>query len=282
MKLILTVLLCGVLALTNKAHALSHPEPGDSHEIIWGINVAPPFHIASGDYEGEGICDVLVDVMQDELPQLSHHIRRLPARRITLLMKREKNLCFPCLIKRSSYNAEFNYTDTTHKYPPHGILAHAKAAKQIIDRYGNPVSFEALAQDTDFRFAQPIERRYGQLQPVLDEHLIGQSHYRIVTGDDAQVNLMTMLLSQRVDYTIDYEMIKRYYDTTHQRSSQEQLVFLPIKEYEGQSIEGAIGCSNNDWGQQAVASLNSAINKLQSSERFQQALDVWLGKNRPK
>ena len=71
--------------------------------------------------------------------------------------------------------------------------------------------------------------------------------------DDAQVNLMTMLLSQRVDYTIDYEMIKRYYDTTYQRSSQEQLVFLPIKEYEGQSIEGAIGCSND----QQAASLNA-------------------------
>ena len=156
-----TVLLCGMLALANKAHALTHPEPGKPHEIIWGINVAPPFHIANGDYQGEGICDVLVDVMQDQLPQLSHHIRRLPARRITLLMKREKNLCFPCLIRRSSYNAEFNYTETTHKYPPHGILAHTKAAKHIIDRYGNPVSFEALAQDTDFRFAQPIERRYG-------------------------------------------------------------------------------------------------------------------------
>ncbi len=112
--------------------------------------------------------------------------------------------------------------------------------------------------------------------------LSASPNYRIVTGDDAQINLMTMLLSQRVDYTIDYEMIKRYYDTTHQPSSREQLVFLLIKEYEGQSIEGAIGCSNNDWGQQAAASLNSAINKLQSSERFQQALDVWLGKNRPK
>lgn len=282
MKLIPTVLLCGMLALANKAHALTHPEPGKPHEIIWGINVAPPFHIANGDYQGEGICDVLVDVMQDQLPQLSHHIRRLPARRITLLMKREKNLCFPCLIRRSSYNAEFNYTETTHKYPPHGILAHTKAAKHIIDRYGNPVSFEALAQDTDFRFAQPIERRYGHLQPLLDKHLIGQSHYRIVTGDDAQVNLMTMLLSQRVDYTIDYEMIKRYYDTTHQRSSQEQLVFLPIKESQGQSIEGAIGCSNNDWGRQAAASLNAAISDLQNNEAFQQALDVWLGKNRPK
>lgn len=254
----------------------------DPADIIWGVNTAPPFHISQGDYQGEGICDVLVDVMKQELPELQQQIRQLPARRITLLMKRERNLCFPCLIKRSSYNAEFNYTDTTHSYPPHGIVAHANAAKKITDRYGNPVSFEALVQDNRFRFAQPIERRYGELQPLVEKHLIGKSHYRIVTGDNAHVNLMTMMLNHRVDYTVDYEMIKRFYEADQVNETDEQLVFLPIAEYQGKVIEGAIGCSNNDWGKRAAEHLNSAVERLQANARFQQALDQWLGEQRPK
>lgn len=271
------------LIISSVAHAASPPvKQGETVDILWAVNVSPPFHISEGDFQGEGVCDVLVDVMQQELPQLSQRIRHLPARRITLLMKREQNLCFPCLIKHSSYNAEFNYTDTTHRYPPHGIVAHTKAAKEIISRYGNPVRFAALVKDTGFRFAQPIERRYGSLQPLLEKYLIGKPHYRIVTGDNAQVNLMTMLLNHRVDYTVDYEMVKRFYEADQPPNDEEKLVFLPIAEYQNEVIEGAIGCSDNAWGERAAAALNAAVPRLQSNARFQQALDTWLGKQRPK
>lgn len=271
------------LGFYSTAYAASPAVKQDpSADILWAVNVSPPFHINSGDHQGDGVCDVLVDVMQQELPQLSQQIRHLPARRITLLMKREQNLCFPCLIKHSSYNAEFNYTDTTHRYPPHGIVAHTKAAKQIVSRYGNPVRFSALVKDARLRFAQPIERRYGSLQPLLDEHLIGKPHYRIVTGDNAHVNLMTMLLNHRVDYTVEYEMVKRFYEADQPPHDDEQLVFLPIAEYQHKIIEGAIGCSGNAWGERAAAQLNSVVSKLQSNARFQQALDTWLGKDRPR
>lgn len=254
----------------------------ESADIIWGVNVAPPFHIATGEFKGAGICDVLVDVMNEALPHLSQQTRHLPVRRITLLMKRERNLCFPCLIKSSRYNQEFNFTDTTHRYPSHGIIAHAQAAQKIIERYGNPVAFADLIKDTELRFAQPVERRYGKLQPLVDKHLIGQPHFRIITGDNGHVNLMTMMLNHRVDYTIDYEMIKHFYESTEPNSTNERLVFIPITELKGAAIEGAIGCSNNDWGKRAAAHLNRVVGQLQSNARFQQALDLWLGEHRPK
>lgn len=281
-RLSLCALVCTLWSPVILGTPVPQSGPDQGADIIWAINTSPPFHISQGNYQGEGICDVLVDVMQTELPHLSQQIRKLPARRITLLMKRERNLCFPCLIKNSSYNAEFNYTETTHQYPPHGIIAHASAAQRISDQFGTPVSFEALVQDSRFRFAQPIERRYGSLQPLVEKHLVGQSHYRIVTGDNAHVNLMTMMLNHRVDYTLDYEMIKRFYDADQINETGEELVFLPIAEYQGKIIDGAIGCSNNDWGKRAAAELNSAIGRLQSNARFQQALDRWLGENRPK
>ncbi|MGM0481465.1 MAG: hypothetical protein ACQEQZ_06015 [Pseudomonadota bacterium] len=250
-------------------------------DINWGVSISPPFYIGAGEYQNQGFCDVLVRRLQDKLPGIKHNIRQLPAKRVTYLMKKNDNLCFPCLIKKTHYNAGFQYTDTTHLYPPHGILTHRRAAEQMIQRYGNPVAFAKLAKDPDFRFAQSIQRRYGKLQPIIEQHLVDHNHYTTVAGEGAHVNLMTLLLSQRIDYTLDYEAIKRFYERTHALADDEQLVFLPIAENQGGSIEGAVGCTNNAWGKKATAKMNTVISELAVDDRFQRSLDFWLGASRP-
>lgn len=262
-----------IVALFSSSSLAEH------EDIIWGVNSSPPFHIFDGKYEEQGFCDALVSSFQRQLPELSHKVRKLPSRRITMLMKKNKNLCFPCLIKGASYNSEFNYTDITHRYQPHGIITRADTAARIIGKYGQPVNFSNLVQDSNLRFAQPAERRYGRLQPLLEEHLIDSDNFSFISGDNAHINLLTMIVNERIDYTIDYEMIMTYYNETEFKNS--GLVFLPIKEYEGVVIEGAVGCSNNEWGRKAVRHLNEVINELNADPDFQQSLDQWLGTSRP-
>ncbi|WP_404402763.1 hypothetical protein LG288_05315 [Idiomarina seosinensis] len=254
----------------------------DAADITWGVNPSPPFHINTGSYQNQGFCDVLVSRLRDKLPNIKQNIRYLPAKRITYLMKKKDNLCFPCMIKKSAYNPGFLFTDTTHLYPAHGILTHREAAERIVRRYGNPVTFAKLAQDPEFRFAQSIDRRYGKLQALINRHLVDQNHYITVAGENAHVNLMNLLLKNRVDYTIDYEAIKRFYEKTHPLANNEQLVFLPIQERVGDSVEGAVGCTSNAWGQQATAQINKVISELTTDDSFQAALDFWLGQQRPR
>jgi hypothetical protein len=71
-------------------------------DITWGVNSAPPFHIYDGEYKDAGICDALVSAFQQELPGTIQKVRKLPSRRITMIMKRNKNLCFPCVINKQS------------------------------------------------------------------------------------------------------------------------------------------------------------------------------------
>lgn len=264
-----------LLSLLLSQYSLANEE-----DIIWGLSSSPPFHIFSGEYKEQGFCDALVDSFQRQLPELSHRIRKLPSRRITMIMKTNKNLCFPCLIKKTSYNSEFNYTDTTHLYPPHGIITRADTAGKIIEKYGHPVRFSELVKDSALRFAQPTERRYGRLQPLLEEYLIGSENFSFISGENAHVNLLTMIVNERIDYTIDYSMIMAYYNETKNKNS--GLVFLPIEEYNGVVIEGAVGCSNNEWGHNAVNQLNKVIHQLHAAPDFQRSLDKWLGSDRPK
>jgi len=253
----------------------------EKHDIIWGVNSSPPFHIYYGEYKEQGFCDALVSGFQRQLPELSHRIRKLPSRRITMIMKKNKNLCFPCLIKGTSYNSDFNYTETTHLYEPHGIITRASAAAKIIEKYGEPVKFSALVKDSDLRFAQPAERRYGQLQRLLETHLIDSENFSFISGENAHVNLLTMIVNNRIDYTIDYRAIMTYYNETKAKSKDSGLVFLPIEEYNGLTIEGAVGCSNNQWGSNAVKQLNKVIEQLKADPDFQRILDKWLGNDRP-
>ncbi|MDV6315218.1 TIGR02285 family protein [Idiomarina sp. HP20-50] len=268
------------LALLSLALVFCQSSIASEEDIIWGTSSSPPFHVFSGVYEGQGFCDALVTGFQRQLPELSHRVRKLPSRRITMIMKKNKNLCFPCLIKRTSYNSEFNYTDTTHLYPPHGIITTADNAKKIIQKYGHPVRFSELVKDADLRFAQPTERRYGRLQPLLEEHLIDSENFSFISGQNAHVNLLTMLVNDRIDYTVDYKMVMVYYNETKDKNS--GLVFLPIKEYDGVVIEGAVGCTDNEWGRNAVDQLNKVIQQLQADPDFQRSLDKWLGNDRPK
>ncbi|RUO73514.1 hypothetical protein CWI78_00280 [Idiomarina ramblicola] len=266
-----------LVSLLFSANSLAADE-----DIIWGVNSSPPFHIYSGEYKEQGFCDALVDSFQRQLPELSHRIRKLPSRRITMIMKKNKNLCFPCLIKRTSYNSDFNYTETTHLYEPHGIITRANTAAKIIKKYGQPVKFSDLVKDSDLRFAQPTERRYGQLQTLLETHLIDSENFSFISGENAHVNLLTMIVNDRIDYTIDYRAIMTYYNETEASTKNSGLVFLPIKEYGSLVIEGAVGCTNNEWGRNAVNQLDQVIEQLKADPDFQRSLDKWLGSDRPK
>ncbi|ATZ74445.1 hypothetical protein CWC33_12375 [Idiomarina sp. X4] len=251
-----------------------------NNDITWGVNSAPPFHIYDGEYKDAGVCDALVSAFQQELPQHVHNIRKLPSRRITMIMKRNKNLCFPCVIKNSAYNTTFLYSDTTHKYAPHGVITDRDTGQYITAKYGYPIQFEQLAKDTDLRFGQPDERRYGKLQPFIDDYLLNASNFSFISGQQSHVNVLAMILNDRIDYTVDYKMVKTYYQRTHDDG--DKLSFIPIAEYADEVIEGAVGCTRNEWGKRTIETLNSAISSVQSNSEFQRALERWLGPNRPR
>lgn len=253
-----------------------------SAEIVWGINEAPPFHITTGDYQGEGVCDAIVNGFQRLMPEVDQEVYELPALRVTRLMKRKENVCFACIIKGTDYNSDFLFSDITNYYKPHGIVTHKDAAKTITELYGNPVSLEQLVQDPRLRFAQPISRRYAKLQPLVDEFLMDGHNFRLVTGHNAQQNIFTMLQNERLDYTIDYHMVMNYFVKTHAEEEANNLVFLPIQENQGEVIASAPACPDTPWGRQAIKLINQGVPNILKDRQLNQQLDLWMGTDRPK
>ena len=230
-----------------------------------------------------GFCDELVNSVEAALPDHTIEVARLPQIRIRRLMKREQNLCFPCLIKRSSYNPDYYFTETVNLYPPHGIITRKTVAQKLYHQFGQDISLTDVASQTALRFAQPSGRKYGDIQPIVEAYLRDTERHKNVYGTNASYNLLSMIASHRVDFTVDYPMMINFYQQLGPvPGSDSELVFIPITEYQQKPIIGAIGCARNNWGKQAIDAINSVLPAVKSSKTFNQSLDFWLGKNRPK
>jgi uncharacterized protein (TIGR02285 family) len=259
------------LALLLPLFGSASERTGD-HEITWAANISPPFHIVTGPFAQQGVCDAFVNALIDAMPESEHKIEYLPQMRIGMLWEQEKNLCYPCMIHRQEEQSLIEYSDPTYAYPSHGIITRPELVAELTSKYGNPVDLKAMLSDQSYRFGQPVGRLYGKLQPILDEHLIGTSKHTDLSGETANTSMMSMILGSRLDFTIDYPMLKRFYEETEGRA----LAFIPIAQLAGEEIIGAVACTRNSWGADTIERINQIIPAVQNNPKFQQAQQTWL------
>lgn len=241
----------------------------DMH-LPWVINTAPPFHIVSGQFRNEGICDVLMDVIDENLPQYSTSRTVYPQTRITQQFD-ERNQCFPCMIYRPESGIAV-FTQPSHFYFPHGVITTKANAVAMKARYGDPIALSELIADDAWRFGYPAGRRYPALQDILESQSAVGGYRLVHTGENATLAILEMIKSNRIDYTIDYQIL-------HQvdiESGGVQLEFIEIKETAGTYVLGAVGCTNNEWGQQITAAINAEIDQIRRDPRFLSNLERWF------
>lgn len=241
-------------------------------QINWAINTAPPFHIVAGDYKQQGLCDVLLDTVHRYLPGLKKRSEILPQPRIGRALERSENLCFACMIKKPQGEQGAYYSKSTHIYLPHHIIASAATAERIRQHYPVPVPLAELLADERFQFGYPAGRRYGVLQPLIEGQDSRPGNRLVRSGDNGPEAILQMIDNDRLDYTIDYSIVQRYFEL----SSGQLLELLPIKENHNQLVPGAIGCSNNAWGRSVIEQINQVMPQIRSDAEFNQSLALWF------
>lgn len=276
MRRVIQALLLSALLLTVQAgnaplaHAQTSSATKDS--IVWGVNSAPPFHILDGYYAEQGICDAMIKAFQRALPEVEQKIEYYPQGRIAAQIRQGENLCFPCMIRNISPADTVIYSNTVHEYPAHGIITRPELAQELTERFGNPIDLVELLKTRNYRFAQPIGRRYGNLQPYIERFLLNTEHYSEISGRDANANMLAMVNAKRVDFVIDYPMLLNY----HNQVLPIDLTFIPILQNQESNVEGAVGCPPTPWGRRAIELINQAIPEVQQDIEFRAIKDRWL------
>lgn len=260
---------CTAAALWCAFISAPQADEANTFTILWAKNPSPPFHVVDGPFRDKGICDVLVDGLTEALPQLHHDVVVMPQSRINNNVEQQDNLCFPCMIKRES-NPYFYYTDQTVEHPPLGIIVSFPTYLHL----GSPssISFAELAADTTLRFGRPAARRYPDaLQEIVDKYENSDRFFEL-NGDDATVRVMEQITIKRLDYTLEYPTILRYYRLIH---ASDRLVFIPTTEIGMEPIPGAIGCTKNEWGKQAIKYINEGLKAVMADPDYQAQQAFW-------
>lgn len=257
--------ICGALLLAGVPTSLAS-------DIVWGVNHVPPFHILEGEHQHQGICDALVQAFINASPHLEHEIKELPTSRLSALIQNDQNVCLPCMILKPADQSIAQFSDPTNTYPPHGIITRPELAEELTGKFGNPIDIEALVLSRDYSFGQPPERKFGRLQGFLDQELVDSPQFSVIGGSQSSHNLFLMLRSGRIDYTIDYLMMKNYIEST----TGNEFVFIPIQQNKDDAIVGAVGCSKNAWGTQALELINEIIPIAVEDPVFRDAYYRWL------
>lgn len=263
------ILLCHIVWL------LALPPQVKALEITWAVNPAPPFHILKPPLKGLGICDVLIERIGLYLPDVSYSIDVMPQKRVGLSFQSDKNLCFPCMIHKPD-EEKARYSHPTHIYRSHGVIADAQTASHIFSRYKPPVSLAELLTDEDFLFAYPTGRKMGELQPLI-EHALGVEGGVIETGVEGPNKLLQLISVGRLDYSVDYDIVIRYYNL----HSGQDLVFIPLRENHSKQVYGAIGCTNNAWGKNIINKINRILPQLLNDPVYIDNLLFWFAPNEP-
>lgn len=240
--------------------------------IIWAKNPSPPFHIMNGKLEGYGICDVMTDKIDALLPELSISEVVYPHPRVNKYISEAENLCFPCMIKRPD-SGTFTYSDSTTRYPASGVIINKASLEKLELEEGVPVSFARLLSIHTLAFGLPSSRKYPDaLQQALNTHL-GEPHIIEIAGTEGPLRVLNQIARGRLDYTIDYPSVLKYFSLT---ADDDSLVFIPTIEMGGAFVDGAIGCTNNPWGKQAIEYINSVLHDLKADPDYRKNQTFWL------
>lgn len=257
-----------LLFISLSFSSFAHGE--ETFTIRWAINPSPPFHIVEGPLAGQGMCDVLIDELKHYMPEVNHSVELLPHSRIRMHSEQKENLCFPCMIKRNS-SPVWVYSDVTVVHPPLGIIGDRKRLAPYTDAQGR-IALAKLAAMPDLRFGRPAARAYPPALQAVVEQYDAQPYFFKLSGQMATVRILEQIVLDRLDYTLEYPTILRYYRLTQPSRG---LQYFPTAELGNNPVPGAIGCTNNTWGNKAISLINTALEQVLADKDYINQQDFW-------
>ncbi|NVK55910.1 MAG: hypothetical protein HWE26_09855 [Alteromonadaceae bacterium] len=271
LALLITAITLGVCSGMNFLYAEASVVKPQA-DIRWIKNPSPPFHILEGQFASYGLCDVLVDKLNQKLVPLSTTVDIYPQSRIDRLIENAENLCFPCMIKRQDSD-RFVYSRKTTVYPPLGVILSKALLTELYPHQPQALSLNALLNNKSLVFGLAGARRFPDiLQTIIDEH-VGASNVHALPGVFAPLRLLLQIDLGRIHYTLDYPGVLRYFSM---KENNQSLRYLPTTEFGDQSVYGAIGCTNNDWGKRAVRAIDSVLDDIMNDPEYRENQEFWL------
>lgn len=192
------------------------------------------------------------------------------AERAWTLVRRGENACIANAVRLPERERIAYFSAIWLMPPPQLIVRRERRDALPLDAHG-AVDLQALLADTSLRGVVAHARSYGA---ALDALLVpGGPALQRVTGGDFGSNLVSMLLQDRADYTVEYPNLPVALGS--QREGELPLAVLPIKGATDPVPSGA-ACPRTPWGHAAIRLIDQALGTPEGAAMLREALRISL------
>jgi uncharacterized protein (TIGR02285 family) len=254
---------------------LALPAPAVPRDTIqWSGDDDPPFHIgpesgAPASLIGKGVADLQMQAFAQALPEYDHKIISVNAPRLFHLLDQGAHVCSSVLpTPERLQRYYFTYSEFA---VPFVIVTQSKTLARLPMKDGQ-TSLAELANDSRLKGVVVDGRSYGPALDAIIHSAPGQGIHAVVLSAN-QSNLMSMLSSGRMDYTIEYPVLFKYYKQVDPHLA--DLVEAPFAESHG-LIKAGVVCPRTPWGRTVIERLDRRIPQLLTKADYRAQLEFWL------
>lgn len=248
----------------------------DDDVIYWQTYHRPPGIIKSGEFEGQGFVQLILQQVIDRMPEYHHQMPLTTLARVLQDMQLGKNVCHPSLYKTEE-RSKFAYFSIPNLInPTNRIIAHSKVAQQFKE---SSVDLSSLLVNPDYTFALVKGRSFGQeIDNIINTYVNSDRVFHI--PNETLATIFHMIRLQRIDFTIVYPFELGYFLKTNENSTDEFVSYTidGIGEY----IVGSIACAKTPWGEKVIAKVNQVLTEIRKTEAYQKAMTTWWESERNK
>ncbi|MFO1251713.1 MAG: hypothetical protein U1E77_11410 [Inhella sp.] len=243
--------------------------PVQAETIAWAVADGPPFHLPGSVPKparpvelGEGVNDLLIAYLAEELPGFHHRLEHLSRPKMWRLMQAGEPICYVDAFKTPERLGFAYFSAVTVGVPQ--VLA-TRAGTPGLE--GEQVLKELL-QRKDLRGVFEMGRSYGaHLDPMLEAAKVSRQPL------PSSPQVLRMLEAGRMDYLVEYPMALQYY--VERLSPAPELAFFDLFE-ERDPPPAYVACTRSAWGKGVIEAVDGAIRRLAVRPESRRAFLRWL------
>ncbi len=242
--------------------------------LTWMEADAPPFFIQSGPEKGQGYEDIVTAIIQENLPEYTHHRITATISRHYRDFKNGEKVCNVGLYRTPERERFLYFSIPSFFTLPTVIIIR----KERFADFGNSktVRLEEVLQNTDLLIGRALNRSYGRyVDEILDRHR-GAKNIFVYEGEQLSLNFFKMLELDRLDGVIGLPEEAMY--LAEKLGIRDQVMTLTIEENQRgmDSWLSYVGCSRTPWGRKVIDRINEVLLRERPTERYRAAYERWL------
>ncbi len=238
-------------------------------DVTWMHADFPPLRIMSGPYAGQGVSDMIHELMRRELPGFKHTLVTANLSRTLNWMENGRNVMAVGIIPNPQRDRVMQYSVPCVMLPP--VCLVVRAGEQESLGPGGHVSLRAFIARK--RLGVAADRSYG---PELDSVLLSSpdlSRVVVNPGPNLCGTLLDMLLLGRVDGVLAYPLEAVY--STRIKGNEDRIVTVPLRE-SMVPVQGRIAAPRTAWGSDMIARVNEILLRHRGTPEYRAAIERWL------